>query len=504
MIFTPNVELPKKDPEGRTINVVGDGFRGNAQIKSLVIPETYNKIMPNAFRSSTLASVDLSKTQITEIPDSCFRDTDLTKISLPATIKTLKTNCLYNTSLSTINLPDGITTIEDGALFNAPLTSLFIPKSVTSIGDNVFNSAYIVKIVVDDASTTYADSGEIMLLSKDGKNLMLSASLLTFSSLELPNTVETISSYALYNANSRLVYFHEKVSQVEDNVFSSTYLEEIEVENTNPYFIVDANALYNKAQTELIVMIDKELTEFTVPATVTKIYGSAFARCDIGTLNIGASVSSIQNTTFDYMQVSSIVVNGSNSSFKDDADVALLNKSGTILYKYANDNTKTSYSIASSVTTIERLAFYNADKLTSVTLPTNLDYINERAFAFCGGLSTITLPTGMVTTGHQAFYSSSIQSATLSGYVEPEAFANCISLTTLTVANTTTVVDTAVVKNCTSFNVIEFKGTTPPTVYGDLFEGVTSSFSIKVPSASIATYQALRVFFNYLTKLVAA
>ena len=448
MIFTPNVELPKKDPDGRTITVVGDGFRGNAQIKSLVIPETYTRIMPNAFRSSTLASVDLSKSQITEIPDSCFMDTDLTKILLPSTMKTLKSNCLYNTRLSTITLPNGVTTIEDGALFNVPLTSLFIPASVTTIGDAVFNTPYLVKVVVDDANANFKDSGEIMLLSKDGKNLRLSVSLLTFSSLELPNTVETISSYALYNANAKHIYFHEKVATVSDNVFCATYLEEIEVENTNPNFVVDATALYNKNQTDLVVMIDKEMTDFTVPSTVTKIYGSAFANCDIGILNIGAAVSSIQNTTFDYMTVSSIVVNGSNSNFKDDGDVALLNKNGTVLYKYANDNTKTSYSIPSTVTTIERLAFCDADKLTSVTLPNNLDYINEKAFSYCGGLSTISLPTGIVETGYQAFYSSSLQSATVSGVIGPEAFANCMSLTTITISTTATVVDTAIVKNC--------------------------------------------------------
>ena len=503
MIFTPNVELPTKDPDGRTINVVGDGFRGNAQIKSLVIPSTYNKIMPNAFRSSTLASVDLSKSQITEIPDSCFKDTDLTKISLPSTMKVLKSNCLYNTRLSTITLPNGLTTIEDGVLFNAPLTSLYIPATVTSIGDNIFNSPYLVKIVVDNNNPNYKDSSDIMMLSKDGKDLMLVASILTFSSLEVPNTVETVSSYAMYNANAKHIYFHEKVSKIEDNAFSATYMEEIEVENTNPYFETDEFALYNKAKTELIVMIDKEITNFTVPETVTKISGSAFAYCDIDILNIGAGVSSIQDTTFDFMTTTSIVVSNSNSSFKDDNDIAILNKNGTILYKYDNNNqTKTTYTIPSTVTTVERYAFTNADKLTSITLPTNLDYIKQGAFSYCNGITTISLPTGIVSTDYQAFYGSSLQTVTISGSIGAEAFANCSSLTSLTVSNTTTEVDTALVKNCTALSSIEFKNTTPPTIYGDLFEGIDSSFSIKVPNASLTTYQALRVFYYYLSKMV--
>ncbi len=502
MIFTPNVELPTKDPEGRTINVVGDGFRGNAQIKSLVIPSSYTRIMPNAFRSSTLASVDMSESQITELPDGCFQDTDLTKISLPSTMKVLKSNCLYNTRLSTISLPNGLTTIEDGVLFNAPLTSLYVPASVTTIGDNIFNSPYLVKIVVDNANPNYKDSSDIMMLSKDGKDLMLVASILTFSSLEVPNTVETVSSYAMYNANASHIYFHEKVANIEDNAFSSTYMEEIEVENTNQYLITDEYALYNKAKTELIVMIDKDIATFTIPETVTKIKGSAFAYCDIGILNIGAGVSSIQDTTFDFMSTTSIVVSNSNSNFKDDGDIALLNKNGTVFYKYANGNTsKTSYIIPTSVTTIERYAFCNSDKLNNITLPTNLDYIRQGAFSYCGNIVTMSLPTGIIETGYQAFYGSSLQTATISGSVGPEAFANCLSLTSLIVSNTTTDIDTAIVKNCTALSSIEFKNATPPTIYGDLFEGVTSSFSIKVPNASLSTYQALRVFYYYLTKM---
>ena len=502
MIFTPNVELPTKDPNGRTINVVGDGFRGNAQIKSLVIPSTYDEIMPNAFRSSTLASVDMSKSKITELPEGCFRDTDLTKISLPSTMKVLKEKCLYNTRLSTIALPNGLTTIENGVLFNAPLTSIYIPATVTSIGDDIFNSPYLVKIVVDNANPNYKDSSDIMMLSKDGKDLMLVASILTFSSLEVPNTVETVSSYAMYNANAKHIYFHEKVATIEDNVFSATYMEEIEVENTNPNLMTDEFALYNKNQTELIVMIDKEHSTFTVPDTVTKIKGSAFAYCDIGILNIGAAVSSIQDTTFDYMTTTSIVVNNSNASYKDDSDIAILNKSGTILYKYANANTtKTSYTIPTTVTTIERYAFVNSDKLTSITLPTNLDYIKKGAFAYCSGITTVTLPTGIIETEEQAYYGSSIQSATISGSVGAEAFANCTALTSVTVSNTTTEIDTAIVKNCTSLSTIEFKNATPPIIYGDLFEGITGSFSIKVPNAALSTYQALRVFFYYLTKM---
>ena len=487
MIFTPNVELPTKDPDGRTINVVGDGFRGNAQIKSLVIPSSYDKIMPNAFRSSTLASVDMSKSKITELPVGCFQDTDLTKISLPTTMKVLKENCLYNTRLSTITLPNGLTTIEDGVLFNAPLTSIYIPASITSLGDDIFNSPYLVKIVVDNANPNYKDSSDIMMLSKDGKDLMLVASILTFSSLEVPNTVETVSSYAMYNANAKHIYFHEKVATIEDNAFSATYMEEIEVENTNPYLMTDDFALYNKNQTELIMMVDREHSVFTVPETVTKIKGSAFAYCDIGILNIGASVSSIQDTTFDFMTTTSIVVSNSNANFKDDNDIVLLNKNGTILYKYANANqTKTTYTLPTTVTTIERYAFVNSDKLTSITLPSNLDYIRQGAFAYCSEITTITLPTGIVETGYQAFYNCDNfitinlpESVTTIGEY---AFYSCDSLTSVTIGNSVTTIGDYAFEYCTSLTSVNIPDSVK-TIGEYAFWGCDSLTSVDIPDS---------------------
>jgi hypothetical protein len=340
-----------------------------------------------------------------------------------------------------------------------------------------------------------------MLLSKDGKKLRLCSSILTSSSLVVPSSVETISSYALYNATSKHVYFHENVKSVEDNVFSSN-LQRIEIESTNNNFTLDDKALYSKDQKELIVVIDKSVDTFDIPSTVTKIYGSAFAYCDIGTLNIGAGVSSIQNNTFDYMKVANIVVSGSNSNFKSDSNVAILNKGGTILYKYANENTKTSYTIPTTVSTIEKLAFYNADKLTSVSLPTNLKNINEGAFSYCGGLSSITLPSGITSTAYQAFYPSSITTVNISGSVGPEAFANCMSLTSATVSNNANVLDTAIFKNCESLSTIEFKQATPPVIYGDLFEGMGNSFSIKVPNSAKTIYSAVRPLFAYIAKIV--
>lgn len=503
MIFTPNVELPTKDPDGRIINVVGDGFRGNAQIKSIIIPNSYNKIKPNAFRSSTLTSVDMSKSSITELPEGCFQDTDLAKILFPSTITTLKRNSLYNTRLKTISLPNGLITIEDGVLFNAPLTSLYIPATVTSIGKDVFNSPYIVKIVVDEDNSSFMDNADIMILSKDGKDLVLVASILTFSSLEVPNTVEKVFSYSMYNSNAKHIYFHEKVQIIEDNVFCATYLESVEIKNTNPYLMTDEFALYNSTQTELIVMLDKDIASFTVPDSVTKIKGSAFAYCDIDVLNIGSGVSSIQSTTFDFMTTTNLVVSNINANFKDEDDLVLLNKTGTIIYKYANKNeSKTSYTVPSSVKTIERYAFFNSDNLTNIVLSSGLEFIKLGAFSYCDGITEITLPSEIVTTDYQAFYGSGLLSATISGELGAEVFGNCLSLTSVIVSNTTTEIDTAIVKNCTQLSSFEFKNLTPPTIYGDLFEGVTSSFQIKVPADSLSVYRSLKVFSNYLSSIV--
>ncbi|MDD6266830.1 MAG: Ig-like domain-containing protein [Clostridium sp.] len=84
--------------------------------------------------------------------------------------------------------------------------------------------------------------------------------------------------------------------------------------------------------------------------------------------------------------------------------------------------TSFSFGKATQVTVIPNYTFANMTKLTSVTLPDSISEIGVQAFQKCTGLSEIVLPAKLVTIGDNAFESSGIQRID---------FSKCTSLTTI-------------------------------------------------------------------------
>lgn len=61
---------------------------------------------------------------------------------------------------------------------------------------------------------------------------------------------------------------------------------------------------------------------------------------------------------------------------------------------FMDNQTMTSVTIGSNITSIGDRAFYNCDALTSVSLPNAVTYVGEKAFAFCDELTSFTIGTG--------------------------------------------------------------------------------------------------------------
>ncbi|MBR1530582.1 MAG: leucine-rich repeat domain-containing protein, partial [Eubacterium sp.] len=170
---------------GYTVSVIGKNvFKDFTNIKSVVLPNTLQKINAEAFRNtgissivipntvtyigaaaflacSNLSSVKLS-TSLTEMGGYAFGDCDaLTSIKIPASLK--KTTKEYygqyiydyhygvfiaSDNLKTITFENGITTIAEGLFANnQSITSISIPNTVTEIGSFAFKSSANLKTV---------------------------------------------------------------------------------------------------------------------------------------------------------------------------------------------------------------------------------------------------------------------------------------------------------------------------------------------------------------------
>ena len=107
-----NVKLPKN-----LVSIKSGCFANCKSLLHIQIPNTLRKLGETAFSGSGLESIDLSKTDITEIPKSCFNYCENLKIViLPSKLEKIKRRgfggCI---SLELTIIPDTLIEIEDGA-----------------------------------------------------------------------------------------------------------------------------------------------------------------------------------------------------------------------------------------------------------------------------------------------------------------------------------------------------------------------------------------------------
>ncbi len=114
----------------------------SANLDSLTLPQTLRTIRTSALCYSCIPRLSLPE-GLTEIGEWAFRSADIRTLRLPDTIQTIGKYAFYKGSLQEINLPDGLVSIGEAAFAgNISLSRLIIPSSVNEIGDYAFYLDY--------------------------------------------------------------------------------------------------------------------------------------------------------------------------------------------------------------------------------------------------------------------------------------------------------------------------------------------------------------------------
>ena len=147
-----------------------------------------------------------------------------------------------------------------------------------------------------------------------------------------------------------------------------------------------------------------EFSEVTIPDSVTRIGGGAFANClRLESVTIPAGVTSIGKQAFyDCRLLSAFFVDEANASYSA-VDGVLFSKDGTTLIVAPIAHSYDVYAIPAGVTRIEDFAFASCGDMDGVEFPASLTEIGQAAFWSCGNLTSVCFPQNLSTIGTVAF-----------------------------------------------------------------------------------------------------
>ncbi len=358
---------------------------------------------------------------VTTIGDFAFNNSyNLLNIKIPASVESMNYFSFSTTScvIANITVADEnkfYSSDEYGVLFNKDKTLLItypignsrteytIPDSVERIGEYAFSFCNFDCIIISDSVKTISDNAFANCY---------------FDNIIIPNSVTSIGAYAFEYCNLDSIEIPDSVTSIGQNAFRNcSNLTRIEIPDSVTFIDSSAfndTAYYNNEEnwTDGVLYIEKHLiqvkddvTELEIrEGTLTTANGAFHSSAELTNITIPASVTLIGDTAFGLcINLVNITVAESNEYYSSDEYGVLFNKNKTLLIQYPVGNSRTEYVIPDSVTKISEASFFYCANLTNVKIPNSVAMIGAGAFHECTGLTSIIIPEGVTTIGEAAF-----------------------------------------------------------------------------------------------------
>lgn len=292
--------------------------------------------------ASNLSGSYTVKPGTTVIAVLAFRDTELTGVTIPGSVKALPRQAFFGcNNLKNVSLGNGIERIEAEAFFDCnSLESIHIPDSVNYIGGGAFSGCLLLEnISIPDGVTRIEDNAFDFCTA--------------LKSVEIPDGVTYIGFDAFNESGLESVYIPASVEEIGQYAFDGcSQLEKITVSPESKYYANDRNGvLFTKDMRTLVsVPFGGTFTEYTVPDGVYEL--SPFSIGNIEVVNIPASVDSCEDAFGGRQNLTAINVDPGNKQLASDECGVLYNKDMTELLCYPQGNTRDRYRVPDGVTVI--------------------------------------------------------------------------------------------------------------------------------------------------------
>ncbi len=404
---------------------------------------------------SEIKTVIISE-NITTVGNTAFYDcSNLASVTLPSTLTSVGSNAFADCeSLESIILPANLAKIGDMAFYASGIRTVVIPASVTSIGVDAFGWCdYLAEISVDENNAAFSSDENGVLYNKDKAVLIKYPGNSALTVFAVPETVAEISDYAFENSYKiKTVCIPESVSDIGYGAFFNSYLENIIVNPDNSSYSSDSSGvLFNKDKTTLIQYpINSNVTDYTVPETVTSIEDGAFHNSvSLECVHIPSGVVKIGEGILDYTDAyicsdsadcpakeyadangvdfvvcgehsesRKIIASGSCGDYTfwtlyDDGEIVISGEGVTDDFDvnsapwsdYADVIVKAT--VSEGVSNISKNFFNGCENLEKIDISNTVTDIGRCAFAGCSSLKNLAIPESVKAIGSEAFAGSS-------------------------------------------------------------------------------------------------
>ena len=395
-----NVTIPSQVSNGgKEYKVTSVAYKAfmDSSVTGVTLPETVKIIGESAFRDSLITSFAMPDS-VTEIGMYSFSGTSsMESVTVSSNLAKISASAFSQSGITALKLPEGVKEIGENA-FNmcASLQKIELPASLVNIGKQAFWSAEALRTVTIADGSKLENISDIAFqwcstlksinlpsgLKTIGENAFANCTSLTDIGLGTDSKLEDLGAGAFSTTKITSFYFPASLKNIGERPLAScTALTELTAAADNTFYSSADGILFSKDGTALVQYpANRKASEYTTPDSVTEIGSYAFQGTSsrLKEINIGSGVKTVKAFAFQNSEAETI-------------------------------------NIADSVTSMEKLCFYNCPYLENIKLSAGMTTITANLIWNCGTLEKLNIPESVKN-------------------IETGAISNCQNLATINIA----------------------------------------------------------------------